>query len=146
MSSKSPSFYAEVPGTGRFKVTDAAIRKIETLESKCLYCYCGPGGCAGVGLLFAQGLPPTSAFEAIPIDGTTCRISIEDTLQSAVLGATLDYGASLKPPRFRWIRLKAENRCGCRRSFGRPTHGIQTDQCLSKEEQLMPSCVSPSGI
>lgn len=137
---RNPALPATIPGRGVFRVTAAAVDRVRTLGGS-LYCFVGPGGCGGTTLLFAiEGIDADQVVVALPVHDV--RISLSPTLADRATGATLDYGASLKPPRFRWARLSVPYRCTCRRSFGEPSGPRPTPWCLSE----VPQVVEMSGV
>ena len=112
----SPPLKAEIPGYRAFRLTRAAADRITELGGV-LHCSTGPGGCRMTLLRFSRTVPAGDVVQCHVPDGS-CRLSVAPELAPYVDRATLDYGPTLKPPRFRWIRLQAPNRCACRRSFG----------------------------
>ena len=121
---------AETTTLPPFQVTPAAIRAIESL-----------GG--GVRLRLAQGGCCGTAYDFQLVDAEVVRLPGEtwfgcpgawlvvtpDALE-VMTGARLDYGASLRPPRFRVTRNpNTEHVCACRRSFGREWPGPGQPTC-----------------
>lgn len=59
-----------------------------------------------------------------------CGLALSPEAVSRLEGAVLDYGAGLKPPRFRVLRNpNTPVQCPCGRSFGRPFAGRSGPDC-----------------
>lgn len=85
------------------------------------------GGCCGTCYRFAVGLaaPGDTVLQVGP-----ARIILPPDSLAILYGARLDYGAQLKPPRFRILRNQnTPVRCPCGRSFGHPFPGKCTPWC-----------------
>ena len=88
------------------------------------------GGCCGTSYVFALDRQPGDLL-LTDVD-LTLRLSPAAAL--ILTGARLDYGARLKPPRFRVLaNPNTPERCACNRSFGSPFPGKVTPQCRAYE-------------
>lgn len=88
-----------------------------------------PGGCSGQFIyvsLDKQG----EGDAVLTQDGAT--VYVDPRLASVIEGATLDYGAGLKPPRFRIRNARVTHKCACGRSIGSPYLG-KSKQCRAYE-------------
>jgi iron-sulfur cluster assembly accessory protein len=88
------------------------------------------GGCCGTSYVFGLDAQPgdLSFTEA----GLTLCLS--PAAAAVLTGARLDYGARLRPPRFRVLaNPNTPERCACNRSFGRPFPGKATKACRAYE-------------
>jgi len=122
---------AEIPGHGRFILTDAAVEMIKVFGGA-LHCYLGPGGCRKQGLYFSRTLPRKplrcelrSARADQNTSGRTepeLELSVSHDLAPKLDGAILDFGLYNKMQRFAWLSLPAVKgpQCTCLRSTGVP--------------------------
>jgi len=116
-----------------FDVTRAAIDQLETLGG-CVLIDVHDGGCCGSTYVFAAVAP-----EALPADARRygcpgAWLAVGPAAAEVLPGATLDYAARLKPPRFRVLRNpNTAHVCACRRSFGEPWPGPRQPGCRSYE-------------
>ncbi|SEP84041.1 hypothetical protein SAMN05444745_102169 [Arthrobacter sp. OV608] len=128
-SSQAANTSADIPGHGRFYLTDAALEMIAVFGGT-LHCYMGPGGCRKQGLYFSRTLPRNHlACELQPGDAgdfgavsSGLAISVSNDLAPKVNGAVLDFGLYNKMQRFVWLSLPAVKgpQCTCLRSTGIP--------------------------
>lgn len=85
------------------------------------------GGCCGTYYRFTRA--PSQPGDIIMAVGEGI-LSLEPAAYAIVRGSLLDYGAGLKPPRFRILRnSNTPLRCPCGRSFWQPYPGRPTAQC-----------------
>lgn len=119
---------ADVPGYGRFFLTDAALEMV-TVFGGTLHCYLGPGGCRNQGLFFSRTLPRRPLRCQLVVRGAEHRapgegldISVSHDLAPKLDGAVLDFGQYNKMQRFVWASLPAVKgpQCTCLRSSGAP--------------------------
>jgi hypothetical protein len=122
---------ADVPGHGRFFLTDAALEMIGIFGGT-LHCYLGAGGCRKQGLYFSRTLPrkplrcelrPASPHHGGPgFLEPGLDISVSHDLAPKLDGAVLDFGLYNKMQRFVWASLPAVKgpQCTCLRSTGVP--------------------------
>lgn len=119
---------ADVPGHGRFFLTDAALEMIAVFGGR-LHCYLGPGGCRKQGLFFSRTFPrkPLRCQLVVPgaghgEPGAGLEISVSHDLAPKLDGAVLDFGEYNKMQRFVWASLPAVKgpQCTCLRSSGAP--------------------------
>lgn len=83
-----------------------------------------PGGCCGTCYRFRLGGPVDGDRVVAP------GLALSPEAAAVLQGALLDYGAGLKPPRFRVLRNpNTPVKCPCGRSFGRPFPGKSTPVC-----------------
>lgn len=86
------------------------------------------GGC-GQKYVFAAD-PPGPGDEVFGCPGATLALSTGAL--ATMTGAKLDYGAALKPPRFRVLaNPNTPLHCPCRRSFGKEWPGRGQPDCQS---------------
>lgn len=112
-----------------FTLTDAARDQIRALGGH-LRIALEAGGCCGTAYVFT--LEDVASDLHFAIDDFVIRLSPEAVL--ILEGAHLDYGARIKPPRFRVLRNpNTPERCACNRSFGKPFPGKATPQCRAYE-------------
>lgn len=98
-----------------------------------------PGGCCGTFYHFSLDLP---ASGDLVWEVSTARIITTPAVAQLVQGARLDYGAGLKPPRFRILRNpNTPVKCPCGRSFGSPYPGKSTPFC----QAYTPMCWDQEG-
>ncbi|WP_394163048.1 HesB/IscA family protein [Galactobacter valiniphilus] len=110
-----------------FTVSRAAIDQIEALGGT-VRIGVEPGGCAGSSLNFA--LPGPGASRAVRFGCPGAWLEVEPAALEALRGATLDYSARIRPPRFRVLRNPStSNACPCKRSFGDPWPGAGHPAC-----------------
>lgn len=115
-----------------FTVSREAIEAIETL-----------GGAVRVGLEQGGCCGTTYVFTLVDADAEEVRgdarygcpgawLFVTAAAGAVLEGASLDYGARLRPPRFRILRNpNTEHVCACRRSFGEPWPGPRQPTCRS---------------
>lgn len=103
------------------RLTPQAVAKVRELGGVRLSLE--SGGCCGTCYRFRrQG----------PMEGDTVvdGLALSPEAAAAVRGAVIDYGAALKPPRFRVLRNpNTPLKCPCSRSFGSPWPGRCTAAC-----------------
>lgn len=111
------------------RLTPAAIHEIEHLGS--LRLDLAGGGCCGRYYCFSlEGASPGDVI----IPAGTAALALSPRAAAAVLGSVLDYGAGLRPPRFRILRNPNTSlRCPCGRSFGQPYPGKSGPDCKAYE-------------
>jgi iron-sulfur cluster assembly accessory protein len=111
-----------------FAVTAAAIDelgrrgsiRVDLIES----------GCCGTAYSF-EVERDTGGDEEFGCEGA--RLVVSPAAMSVLVGARLDYGAALKPPRFRVLaNPNTPLRCPCNRSFGREWPGRGHPHCQSR--------------
>lgn len=107
-----------------FRVTQAAIDQIVCVGGA-VRIDVQAGGCSGQTWVFTQDAPrPTD--EAFGCPGAVLAVSAAAVPLLDM--ARLDYGAGLRPPRYRVLGVQHEV-CPCRRSFGLPWPGRGQDDC-----------------
>lgn len=107
-------------------LTAAARQKITDLGGA-LRVFLEDGGCCGTAYAFGAELPHPG--DHVWTDGAL-TLACPAAARPLLGGAKLDYGARLKPPRFRVLaNPNTPLRCACNRSFGRPFPGKVTPQC-----------------
>jgi hypothetical protein len=120
---------ADLPGQGRFFLTNAALEMIGVFGGT-LHCYIGPGGCRKQGLYFSRILPRKYLACELPRNhssyggtDTDLAISVSHDLAPKLDGAVLDFGLYNKMQRFVWQSLPAVKgpQCTCLRSTGVPS-------------------------
>ena len=113
-----------------FTVTPAAIAQIADLGGAVLIDL-ENGGCCGTTYVFRA----LAEDEEIDADRYGCQgawLVVGEQAARVMPGATLDYGAKLRPPRFRVLKNpNTPDVCPCRRSFGQPWPGRGHSQCRS---------------
>lgn len=113
-----------------FVVTPAAIAQIESLGGALLIDV-ERGGCCGQTYVFRT----ISAEEEVEAERYGCEgawLFVGAGVAGMMPGATLDYAAKLRPPRFRVItNPNTPDVCPCRRSFGQPWPGRGSAKCRS---------------
>ena len=109
-----------------FSVTRPAIDTIEAVGGT-VRVDLEPGGCSGHAYSWTLG-PPRDDDAVYGCEGAWLVVS---AAAGAVLrGATVDYNARIKPPRFRVLRNpNTAERCPCNRSFGEPWPGRGSPDC-----------------
>lgn len=121
-----------------FAVTRTAIEAIEALGGA-VRIDLRAGGCCGTTYAFSQvdaGSDVDAGSEVDPGDtryGCPGAWLVVSGVAGPVLeGATLDYGARLRPPRFRILgNPNLDQVCPCRRSFGEPWPGPRQPTCAA---------------
>lgn len=115
-----------------FTVTVAAVDQIISLGGAVRLAV-HEGGCCGSVYRFEQvadGDDAPLGDERFGCPGAWLFVASQ--ARDVLTGATLDYGASLKPPRFRILHNpNTEHVCACRRSFGEPWPGPRQPTCES---------------
>jgi iron-sulfur cluster assembly accessory protein len=110
----------------RLFLTPAAIAKIKSLPGP-LRIALRPGGCCGTYYHFEIALPKPGDLSFGMGEVT---IHLKPDAAEALQGACLDWGPTLKPPRFRVLRNpNTPHKCPCGRSFGRPWPGRCQPAC-----------------
>lgn len=115
-----------------FTVTRSAIEAIEHLGGV-VRIGVGAGGCCGQFWTFSLG--GKGADTSVKRFGCPgAWLEVVDPALELLTGATLDYGARLKPPRFRVLRNpNTAEVCPCKRSFGSTWPGPRQPGCRSYE-------------
>lgn len=115
-----------------FAVTAGAVEAIVALGGA-VRVDVGPGGCCGTTYLFElvdPDAPHAGTDTSYGCPGAWLVVSA--TAVEVLRGATLDYSASLKPPRFRVLNNPTtEHVCPCKRSFGDAWPGPRQPTCRS---------------
>jgi Fe-S cluster assembly iron-binding protein IscA len=114
------------------RLTSAAMTEIERLGQ--VRFDLGTGGCCGIYYRFAveEGRPG----DVIVRVGMGV-LSLSPEAAVVVAGSLLDWGANLKPPRFRVLRnSNTPVRCPCGRSFGLPYPGRPGPECRAYQPIL----------
>lgn len=125
-----PGTAADIPGHGRFFLTDAAVEMVTVFDG-ILHCYIGPGGCRKQGLYFSRTQPrkavqctlQTGPGAITPlVQAGAVEISVSHDLAPKLDGAVLDFGLYNKMQRFVWMSLPSVKgpQCTCLRSTGVP--------------------------
>lgn len=123
---------AQTPVLPPFTVTGNAIEQISTLGGA-VRIDVEEGGCCGSTYVFEQWereapVPDGDARYGCP----GAWLLVGPGAAAVLAGSTLDYGARLKPPRFRVLHNpNPAHVCACRRSFGRPWPGPGQPDCRS---------------
>lgn len=107
-----------------FAVTRAAIDQITSVGGT-VRIDVEEGGCCGQTWTFDRG-EPSPSDELFGCPGAILAVS--ETALGLLRQARLDYGAALKPPRYRVLSAPGEG-CPCRRSFGMPWPGRGQRDC-----------------
>lgn len=112
-----------------FAVTPAAIDQIVALGG--VRIDVEPGGCCGTTYVYAQLDPAPDQREGDERYGCPgAWLDVADAAGVVMSGATLDYAARQRPPRFRVLNNpNTEHTCRCRRSFGQPWPGPRQPTC-----------------
>ncbi|WP_114906116.1 HesB/IscA family protein [Ornithinimicrobium murale] len=112
-----------------FTVTQAAVQQIEALGGA-VRVDVEDGGCSGTSYTFTQGVDQKIDDARYGCHGAW--LVVGQRARSVLAGATLDYSARLRPPRFRVIKNpNTPEVCPCRRSFGEPWPGPGQPTCRS---------------
>ncbi|GAA5513487.1 iron-sulfur cluster insertion protein ErpA [Deinococcus carri] len=120
------------------QLTPAALAQIRTLGSV-LRVSLEPGGGCGTAYAFALAAQPGDLTH----DLGSVTLALSPEVARVLTGARLDYGARLKPPRFRVLaHPNTPHRCACNRSFGVPFPGRVTPECRAYQPMLwnLPEC------
>jgi len=111
-----------------FDVTEAAIAEIGRHGS--VRIDLAALGCSGTAYVF-DAAQESGADEGFGCEGA--RLVVSAAALAVLTGARLDYGARLKPPRFRVLNnANTLVRCPCNRSFGREWPGRGHPDCQAK--------------
>lgn len=107
------------------RLSPAAVREIQRLGM--LRLDLSEGGCCGICYHFSrEGRRPGDLV--IPVGAA--ELALSPQAAPIVAESVLDFGANLKPPRFRLLRNpNTPLRCPCGRSFGQPYPGRPTACC-----------------
>ena len=117
-------------------VTDAAANKVLELsnaafEHRTLRIDIRSGGCCGTCYNYSLTHPKKEDLR-LEVKGVVVALSVKAA--PILHNAKLDYGARLKPPRFRILKNpNTPERCACNRSFGKPFPGKTTPYCQAYE-------------
>ncbi|MBO9706458.1 MAG: iron-sulfur cluster assembly accessory protein, partial [Arthrobacter sp.] len=115
-----------------FTVTPAAIAQIAALGGAIMI-DAEDGGCCGSVYAFSvvdDESPEVTGAERYGCPGAWLLVA--PRARGVLPGATLDYAARLRPPRFRVLRNpNTPQVCACRRSFGEPWPGPGRPECCS---------------
>ena len=115
-----------------FTVTQAAIAQIAELGGAIMI-DAEDGGCCGSVYAFSvvdDESPGVTGAERYGCPGAWLLVA--PRARGVLPGATLDYAARLRPPRFRVLRNpNTPQVCACRRSFGEPWPGPGRPECCS---------------
>lgn len=91
------------------------------------------GGCCGTTYVFQQRDPakePEKGESWFGCDGA--RLIVRESVIDVVRGATIDFSARIRPPRFRVLsNPNTPDHCPCRRSFGATWPGPNQPACRS---------------
>lgn len=107
-----------------FQITRAAIDQISSVGGT-VRIDIEEGGCCGKAWVFSQR-KPAPADHVFGCPGAVLAVSA--AALALLAEARLDYGAALKPPRYRVLATPGE-RCPCRRSFGKAWPGRGQPDC-----------------
>ena len=99
------------------------------------------GGCCGSTWVFSQA-EPASSDQVCGCPGALLAVSA--AALALLAEARLDYGAKLKPPRYRVLGTPGE-RCPCRRSFGHPWPGPGQPDCRAVHTNALGCCERSRG-
>jgi iron-sulfur cluster assembly accessory protein len=121
-------WYTSVMRLPPFQVTNAAIDELG--RHGCVRVDVADRGCCGTAYVYDTELP-AEGDEVYGCDGAWLVVS---RLALPILdGARLDYGARLKPPRFRVVaNPNTPLRCPCNRSFGQQWPGPGHPDCQAR--------------
>ncbi len=112
-----------------FTVTPPAIDQIEAVGG-CVRVDLEPGGCSGRAYAWSMPTPAPATRST----AATARGGGERGRRPGARRVVVDYGAALRPPRFRVIRNpNTAERCACNRSFGRPWPGRGHPDCRARD-------------
>lgn len=112
-----------------FVVTAAAIHQIEAMGGLARVDI-QDGGCCGSTYVFTQdaGVESDTRYGC-----AGAELFVSDAAGDVLTGATLDYSAAIKPPRFRVVRNpNTPARCPCNRSFGHDWPGKGQPGCMAR--------------
>ncbi len=107
-----------------FQVSRTAVDQISTVGGT-VRIDIEDGGCCGSTWVFSQG-EAASSDQVFGCPGALLAVSA--AALALLVEARLDYGAGLKPPRYRVLGTPGE-RCPCNRSFGQPWPGRGQPDC-----------------
>lgn len=114
-----------------FTVTSAAIDQIESLGGS-VRIDVETGGCCGSTYVYANDVEADLRVGDARYGCPGAWLIVGESVADVLPGATLDYAARLKPPRFRVLHNpNTEHVCSCRRSFGDPWPGPKQPTCRS---------------
>ena len=115
-----------------FQVSHSAVQAIQDLGGA-VRIDIEDGGCCGTTYVFELVDPQSDAVAQDAQYGCPgAWLFVSPTAAPILKDAVLDYGAALKPPRFRIPRNpNVDNVCACRRSFGDPWPGPRQPACRS---------------
>jgi iron-sulfur cluster assembly accessory protein len=107
------------------RLSPAAVNEIQRLGT--LRLDLAEGGCCGTYYHFSrERRRPGDLVTSVG----AAELSLSPQAAPVVAGSVLDFGSTLKPPRFRLLRNpNAPLRCPCGRSFGQPYPGRPTARC-----------------
>jgi iron-sulfur cluster assembly accessory protein len=112
-----------------FQVSEAAVAQIEAVGGS-VRIDITAGGCCGRKYVFTADAA-TIGDRVFGCPGATLVLS--PVALATLTGAKLDYGAALKPPRFRVTgNPNTPKRCPCNRSFGAQWPGRGQPDCQSE--------------
>lgn len=113
-----------------FQVSQSAVQAIEALGGA-VRVDLEDGGCCGTTYVFDLVDPQSEAVaEDVRYGCPGAWLFVSATAAAVLDGALLDYGATLKPPRFRIPRNpNVDHVCPCRRSFGNVWPGPRQPTC-----------------
>ncbi|MGD8150681.1 HesB/IscA family protein [Ornithinimicrobium sp. Y1694] len=133
-----------------FEVTQEAIQALVDLGGA-VRLDIEPGGCCGTTYTYALADPDVDP-NVDPAHGEHrygcpgAWLLVTQRAAAVLTGARLDYGAKLKPPRFRVTRNpNTPEVCACRRSFGQPWPGPNQPTCRSYEPMPWDTEYEPPG-
>jgi iron-sulfur cluster assembly accessory protein len=113
-----------------FRVTRPAIDTIEAVGGT-VRVDLEPGGCSGHAYSWTLA-PPRDDDAVYGCEGAWLVVSA--AAGAALRGATVDYNARIKPPRFRVLgNPNTPERCPCNRSFGDPWPGRGHPDCRAAQ-------------
>ncbi|MDQ3457240.1 MAG: hypothetical protein M3513_17665 [Actinomycetota bacterium] len=112
-----------------FMVTPQAVEQIERVGGS-VRVDVVDAGCCGLAYAYAADAPvPGDRRYGCP----GAWLVVSTAAERVLAGARLDYGAGLKPPRFRVTgNPNTSERCPCNRSFGSPWPGRGQPQCQAR--------------
>lgn len=114
-----------------FTVTRSAVEAIEAFGGAVRIDVI-PGGCSGTTYGFQLAPDEVDDDATLRYGCPGAWLLVTERASAVMEGATLDYGATLKPPRFRvTCNPNVEEVCACRRSFGEPWPGPGQPECRS---------------
>ncbi|GAA1730605.1 hypothetical protein [Brachybacterium phenoliresistens] len=116
-----------------FTVTPAAIAQIAELGGA-VHIDLVSGGCCGTVYDFSAFEDRAEAVEGSRFGCPGAWLLVAPDALEVLSGATLDFSARIRPPRFRVLRNPGtEQVCPCRRSFGTAWPGPGSAACRSYE-------------